>query len=99
MSNYLYSVTVSNASNKTMNRLLASMPPRYYNAQLDAEKIASCVGAPDPRAKSRGSVEIYFSTDSANANALRKWMKRRFKGRSKFSRQVVPTQFCSCVAE
>ena len=99
MSNYLYSVTVSNASNKTMNRLLASMPSRYYFAQIDAEKIASCVGAPNPRAKSRGSVEIYFSTDSANANALRKWMKRRFKGRSKFSRQVVPTQFCSCVAK
>ena len=99
MSNYLYSVTVSNASNKTMNRLLASMPSRYYFAQIDASIIASCVGAPNPRAKSRGSVEIYFSTDSANANALRKWMKRRFKGRSKFSRQVVPTQFCSCVAK
>jgi hypothetical protein len=35
--------------------------------------------------------------DANLANALRKWFKRRFKGRSKFARQIVPTQFCACV--
>jgi hypothetical protein len=52
--------------------------------------------ATTPKAKSLGSVELYFSCNATLANALRKWMQRRFGAKSKFARTVVPVQFCSC---
>ena len=95
--NHLYSVTISRSSARTLNAITASLPAKYFHAYLTADAVASCLEAPAPKAKSLGSVEMYFACDSTLANALRKWMQRRFKSRSKFARQVVEVQFCPCI--
>ena len=96
-SNHLYSVTISRSSARTLNAITASLPAKYFNAYCSADAVASCLEAPAPKARSLGSVEMFFACDSTLANALRKWMQRRFKSRSKFARQVVPVQFCACI--
>ena len=58
------------------------------------DTIADCQGAACPTTNELGSGEIYFFMDATKANALRKWFGRRFKGRSKFARVIVPVQFC-----
>ena len=95
--NFLYSVTVSNISKSRFASLVNTMPKKYWDGLVAADKIAQCADAPIPVESNAGSGECYFVMDATKANALRKWFKRRFKGRSKFSRQVVPTQFCACV--
>ena len=94
---HLYSVTVSNLSLVRLDNTLACMPSKYFDCLVAADKIAQCIDAPIPVANNAGSGEAYFVMDANRANALRKWFKRRFKGRSKFARQIVPTQFCACV--
>jgi hypothetical protein len=96
---HLYSVTVSNLSKNRLTQVINTMPDKYFSAFAAADKIAACVDAPIPVQTNAGSGECYFVMDAIKANALRKWFKRRFKGRSKFARQVVPTQFCACVSE
>ena len=96
---HLYSVTVSNITPARLDRLLAGMPSKYFDCFVAADKVAICQSAPVPVSNNAGSGEAYFVMDANKANALRKWFKRRFKGRSKFARQIVPTQFCACVNE
>lgn len=95
--NHLYSATISRSSSRTLNTILKTLPAKYYLAYCSADCVAMSNNATTPKAKSLGSVELYFSCNATLANALRKWMQRRFGAKSKFSRTVVPVQFCSCV--
>lgn len=94
---HLYSATVSNLSATRRDTLIRSLPIKYYNGILTADTLAQCQGADCPIKNDLGSGEIYFVMNAIQANALRKWFQRRFKGRSKFARVIVPTQFCACV--
>ena len=94
--NHLYSATISRSSSRTLNTILKTLPAKYYLAYCSADVVAMNNNATTPKAKSLGSVELYFSCNATLANALRKWMQRRFGAKSKFSRTVVPVQFCSC---
>jgi len=76
-----------------MRGIMRALPTKYYNLWVAADMLAAEQGATMPRWTCAGSSEIYFRCDRKNADALRKWMQRRFKGRSKFARQVVPTKF------
>jgi hypothetical protein len=38
----------------------------------------------------KGSICLQFNMDAITANALRKWFKRRGKGRAKWSRSLDP---------
>ena len=97
---HLYSVTVSNMSkDRFVNLITLHLPTKYLAAFARADQIAQCQDAPICCETNAGSGEAYFVMDANLANALRKWFKRRFKGRSKFARQIVPTQFCACVKE
>lgn len=96
-STHLYSATVSNLSATRRDTLIRSLPIKYYNGLLSADTLASCQDAATPIGNDLGSGEIYFVMDAIQANALRKWFQRRFRGRSKFARVIVPTQFCACV--
>lgn len=98
-STHLYSATVSNLSVTRRDTLIRSLPTKYYNGLLCADTLASCQSAATPICNELGSGEIYFVMDAIRANALRKWFQRRFRGRSKFARVVVPTQFCACVKQ
>lgn len=93
--NHLYSATISRSSSRTLNTLLKTIPAKYFLAYCNADVVAQRINATSPKAKSLGSVELYFSCNATLANALRKWMQRRFGAKSKFSRTVVPVQFCS----
>ena len=93
--NHLYSATISRSSSRTLNTILKTLPAKYYLAYCSADVVAMNTNATTPKAKSLGSVELYFSCNATLANALRKWMQRRFGAKSKFSRTVVPVQFCS----
>ena len=97
-SNHLYSVTISRSSARTLNTITQTLPLKYFNAYCSADTVASCLDAPAPKAKSLGSVEMFFNFNSTLANALRKWMQRRYGAKSKFARTVVPVQFCNCLA-
>lgn len=98
MSNHLYSATVSNLSASNLRRKVTSViPQKYFDCYISADMIASCEGALTASKTNAGSGEIYFVMDATKANALRKWFQRRFKGRSKFARQIVPMQFCACL--
>ena len=92
-SNYLYSVTLSRSSTDTLSRIKATLPKKYWNAFRSADVLASCYAARSPATTSAGSAEMYFSCDATLANALRKWMQRRFGARSKFARTIVPIGF------
>ena len=92
-SNYLYSVTVSRSSTDTLSRIKATLPKKYWNAFRSADVLASCYAARSPATTRAGSAEMYFSCDATTANALRKWMQRRFGARSKFARTIVPIGF------
>jgi hypothetical protein len=94
MNTHLYSATVSNLSATRRENLLRSLPVKYYDCFEKADLIADCQGAACPTTNELGSGEIYFFMDATKANALRKWFGRRFKGRSKFARVIVPVQFC-----
>ena len=93
MNIHLYSATVSNCSHSKMRGILRALPTKYYNLWQAADMLAAEQGATMPRWSCAGSSEIYFRCDRKSADALRKWLKRRFKNRSKFARQVVPTKF------
>jgi hypothetical protein len=94
---HLYSVTVSNINKDRFTSQIVTLPKKYWDCFYTADQIAQCQDAPVCCASNAGSGEAYFVMDANLANALRKWFKRRFKGRSKFARQIVPTQFCACV--
>jgi hypothetical protein len=97
---HLYSVTVSNMSKDRFADIISfNLPTKYLKAFATADQIAQCQDAPICCETNAGSGEAYFVMDANLANALRKWFKRRFKGRSKFARQIVPTQFCACVSK
>ncbi len=91
--NHLYSVTISNLSVVRRENILRSLPSKYYDCYERADLIADCMGANCPVKNDSGSGEVYFLMDANLANALRKWFKRRFKGRSKFARTIVPVRF------
>ena len=96
---HLYSVTVSNISKDRFRSQIVKLPRKYWDCFVSADMLALCQNAEVPSANDSGSGEAYFVMNANLANALRKWFKRRFKGRSKFARQIVPTQFCACVRE
>ena len=90
---HLYSVTVSNISKDRFASQITNLPAKYWDCFATADKIAQKRDAPLCCDSDAGSGEAYFVMDAHLANALRKWFKRRFKGRSKFARQVVNTKF------
>ena len=93
MQTHIYYLTLSSASPATIRSLLAEMPEKYKTTDYGTT-IADYNGQKD------GSARVcFYLLTSEKANALRKWFKRRFKGRSKFARQIVPTQFCACVSK
>ena len=94
---HLYSVTVSNINKDRFASQITNLPKKYWDCFATADQIAQCQDAPVVCESNAGSGEAYFVMNANLANALRKWFKRRFKGRSKFARQIVPTQFCACV--
>jgi hypothetical protein len=81
---YTYTATISNANvdrRIQLERELALFP-KYLKAYLDCG-MTGCCG-------DKGSICLQFNMDAITANALRKWFKRRGKGRAKWSRSLDP---------
>jgi hypothetical protein len=85
-----YRATFSNAGTRNIRGLESQLAafPRYNNAWLLPCRECSPCG-------DKGSVSMTFVMNHIDANALRKWLWRRWGGRVKFARQVASEIFLS----
>jgi hypothetical protein len=80
---FFYRFTASNAGSKKFHALLSALPAKYASCAFDAASIDGVEVRFDT-----GSGCVWFKCDSVRANALRKFLARRFKGRGKFARML-----------